>query len=81
MDFLNQYRGLRFDRRIPAIPPVLTTLAIAGGVFTVMWLAIPTDTLYWILLPMVLMLVWLARFGRREALAVIIGWLRRLENL
>lgn len=80
MEFLSKYQNLHFNRRIPAIPPVLVTLVGAGAAFVVMWLTIPTTALFWLLLPIVLVLVWLARFGWRAGLATLIAFLRRLET-
>jgi hypothetical protein len=81
MDILDQYRKLRLDRRIPAIPRTVVVLGIAGVVFSVIWAVVPAGALYWLLLPIVLVLVWLASFGWREGVSALIATLRRLENM
>src|SRR5690606_1560016 len=80
METPHQYRNLSFDRRIPAIRPVLVTLGVTGVVFTVAWLLLPPQALYRLLLPVMLGLVWLARFGWREGLGALIAFLHRLER-
>ena len=80
MNSSSRYRSLSFDRRIPAIPPVLATLGVTGAVFTAAWLLLPPQALYWLLLPVMLGLVWLARFGWREGLGALIAFLHRLER-
>ncbi len=81
MNFQNDYHKLRFDRHMPVIPQPLMPLGIAGITFTLAWLVIPQSALFWLLLPVVLVLVWLSGYGWRQGLATLIRLLRRLESL
>ncbi len=82
MDRTDAYSNLRFEQpprtllrsRIVPIGVVLT-------VFTVLWFLIPPNTLYWLLLALLAVLVWIASYGWRQALAVFIVLLHRLEQL
>lgn len=73
--------NLRFERP----PRSLSHRAIAVGVglaiFTLLWILLPSSTLYWLLLFFLGVLVWVASYGWRQALSTLIVLLRRLEQL
>ncbi len=74
------YRGLRFDRRPRVISESVLTIGAALVFFTLLWVFIPHGALYWLLLPLVGILVWVARFGWRSALSVIHSFMHYLEE-
>jgi len=80
MDWTEVRPDLRFERR-RAVPQ--RVLAIAGilALFTLLWAAVPRGVLYWLGLFLLAALAWVASYGWREWLAVVIGLLHRLERL
>ena len=75
------YSGLRFDRR-PVRPTTRIFWVVSAGiVFTLAWLMLPTELLYWLLLPGVLALAWAASYGWRGALAAVKATIAFLERL
>ena len=81
MNHFKLYENLRFDRRIPVIPRSIIPLGITFVIFSGLWLLLPPAMLYWLLLPFMLVLVWLAGYGWRQGLADLIAFLQRLERL
>ncbi len=81
MNQSNEYQGLRFTR--PRQLTLSKRIVIGGGllVFTVLWWLVPHDALYWLLLAMFGILLWVASFGWRQALAALHDLLHRLEQL
>jgi hypothetical protein len=49
--------------------------------FTVLWWIIPVSALYWLLVPLIGGLAWMASYGWRQALAALQALLRRVERL
>jgi len=75
------YRGLRFERTARAVPRRLVLIGGVLIVFTSLWWIIPTSALYWLLLPLMGFLAWMASYGWRQALAALQDLLRRLEQI
>ncbi len=74
------YRGLNFrahSRRIPG-RALIAVGAFSG--FTLMWWAVPPAVFYWLFLPILLILVWMASYGWRSAVAQLIKFLQSLED-
>lgn len=81
MNHTNPFSNLNFDLRRRAIPTRLLAVGAAFIVFTFIWLIVPQDVLYWLLLPVVLCLTWAASYGWRQAVAVLIEFLHSLLEL
>ena len=85
-----QYAGLRFERRrsrlrLPhvRVPARLVAMVIGLVAFIVLWQLVPPNLLFWVLLPLVGTLLWVASYGWRQVLRVIralVDWLERLED-
>ena len=73
--------NLRFERRPRPRPYRAIAIGVGLGIFTLLWRLIPSRTLYWLLLPTVAGLVWVASYGWRQALAILITLLIRFEQL
>jgi hypothetical protein len=75
------YRGIEFRRPRFSIPirPILIAIGLLG--FTLLWFLIPSGTLYWILLPQVAVLLWMATHGWRRALLAVHQMIHRIERL
>jgi len=80
MDMRSSYRGLRFERRSLTIAGKLIPVGLALIIFTLLWVLVPHSTLYWLLLPVSIVLVWMAGHGWRQALASLHNLLHRLEQ-
>ena len=75
------FRGLNFAPRRRGTFRRPLAIIISLIVFTVMWRYIPHDVLFWLMLPVIAVLVWLASYAWRTALNALISMLRRLENM
>jgi hypothetical protein len=76
-----EYSGLRFDRR-PARPRMRVIwifLACLG--FTLLWVFIPHNILFWFLLCVIAVFSWMTSYGWRRALADIHRLVDFLERL
>lgn len=79
-DKTKMYQGLRFEQAARAVP---RRLVLTGGVligFTLLWWIIPSSVLYWLLVPLIGLLAWMASYGWRQALAVLRDLLDRIEQ-
>ncbi len=65
---------LRFERQRRAVSRRLMTVGVSLALFTLLWLAVPPGTLYWLLLTAIGVTVWVASYGWRQAL-------RRIHDL
>lgn len=85
-----QYSQMPFGRRsshlrlarihIPARP---AAIVIGLIVFAALWWLVPANVLFWVLLPVVGVLLWMATYSWRRTLQVIralVDWLERLEE-
>jgi len=75
------FASLNFDVGRHPISPRLLAVGAAFIIFTLLWLVIPHSTLYWLLLPLILALMWAASYGWRPAVAASIQLLRWLLSL
>jgi len=71
---------LRFERRPRPLPYRAIAVGVSLGIFTLLWMLIPPNALYWLLLPLLAVLVWVASYGWRQSLAVLITLLHQLER-
>ena len=74
------YKNLRFETRSRPAPRHLIAVGSAIGVFILLWFTIPQNALFWVLLPLVGLLVWVASYGWRRALATLHELVHRLEQ-
>ena len=81
IDWKETYSGLHFEHRPLTSPHPLSPIAMGLGFFTLLWVVVPPSTLYGLLLVLLAVLVWIARYGWRQALAVLITQLQRFEQL
>jgi hypothetical protein len=77
----SDFQHFRFDRRPRLIPGKVLPMGIAVIAFSLAWFLIPHPALYWTMLLAILILVWVAGFGWRQALSNLINWLQRFEQL
>jgi hypothetical protein len=55
---------------------------IAGlAVFTILWWVIPHDALYWLFAPLLAIMILMASYGWKEAIANLVSFLHYLEQL
>lgn len=81
MEDPSSYRGLNFNAQPGRRPARAVAVAVVSVIFTVSWWLIPHAALYWLLLPAVTLLGWMASFGWREANSHLIQFLQSLEHL
>lgn len=81
MNPVNDYHGLRFEQRARPLPRRLITVAVVVSTFSLLWWTVPPNTLFWLLLPIVALLAWMASYGWRQAIAALHAILHRLERL
>lgn len=74
------FRNLHFDSRASAWPRRLIPVGIALALFTILWVLVPASALYWLLLPLVAVVVWAASYGWRKALSVLHDLLHQIGN-
>jgi len=80
MDNTNAFRGLNFRVRPRRIPARVLIVGAAFLVFTLTWWVVPNGAFYWLFSPILLMLVWVASYGWRPAVARLIEFLQFLEE-
>lgn len=78
MKWAERNLNLRFDPQPRPLPYRLIAIGVGLGIFTLLWFFIPPTALYWLLLPLLAALVWVASYGWRQALAAFHGQLHRL---
>lgn len=81
MNPVNEYNGLKFQQRARPLPRRLITVGIAAVVFGGLWWIVPPNTLFWLLLPLVMLLAWMASYGWKQAIVALHALLHRLEHL
>jgi len=74
------YQNLRFDKQPRRLPHRLIAVCLIMFFFTIFWRYVPHNALYWILLPILAILGWLATYSWRQALSSLILFLHRLEQ-
>ena len=80
MDWSEITPNLRFERQPHPLPHRAIAIGSVLSIFTLMWILIPPGALYWLLLPLLAVLVWAASYGWRQSLAALIALLHRLEQ-
>jgi hypothetical protein len=80
MDKSKDYHGLRFTRPARVLNPRLIIVGLGVALFCLVWLVIPLNFLFFLLILPVAGVVWVASYGWRAALSTLQGWLRRLER-
>ena len=81
MNDASAYRGLNFNLRRRRVPQRLLFVALCFVMFTVLWWIVPYNAIYWLLSPFLLILVWMASYGWRPAVAHLVKFLQSLEKL
>lgn len=82
MQTSDDFRTLNFERqRSRSVPRGLIPYVLVLGLFTLLWVLVPTSVLYWLTLPVLAVLVWVASYGWRQALAALIQALEHLEGM
>jgi hypothetical protein len=81
MDKSNRFRNLRFEPKAWFLNPRLVTVGIILAMFSLGWLIIPLNFLFFLLLLPIAGIVWAASYGWRHALSILLDWLHRLERL
>lgn len=84
MNQSEQFAGLRIPRRPQAgfhISRRATVLLATPILFSLLWLILPHNVLYWLLLPLVSASMWMASYGWRWAVADLRRALERLETM
>jgi hypothetical protein len=80
MDNPNSYRGLNFSEQRHRVSRRVVGVVVAGAGFTLAWWIVPHAALYWLLLPIVGFLAWMASYGWHEANTHLIRFLESLEQ-
>ena len=83
MNTTHQYQNsVRFDRRLQRqIPFRWIAIALIGATFGGVWWYLPPTTAFWVLLPVTLVLAWLATYGWKTGLHAIHALVDKLEHL
>ena len=80
MNWTETPHNLRFEHRSRPLAgrPIAIAATVAG--FALLWLIVPAGILFWLLLLLVLLLAWVATYGARKALSILVKALSRLEE-
>jgi uncharacterized RDD family membrane protein YckC len=78
MNRSSPFSNLDFSTRARAIAPRVLAVGAAFFLFTLLWLVVPHGILYWLLLPVVLVLTWMASYGWRPAVFWLVEYLDSL---
>lgn len=78
MNNTNPFSNLNFRVRPQTIPAQWIAIGIAFVLFTILWNAVPESALYWLLLPIILCLTWIASFAWRQAVKTLRDYLSSL---
>jgi hypothetical protein len=81
MNQSNPFSNLHFGIRPRRVPAQVIALAAAFVALTLIWLIVPQSALYWLLLPIVLCLTWMASYAWRQAVSALIEFLHSLLEL
>ena len=80
MNWHSTESNLRFERRSLTALYRLIAVAVTLGVFTLLWVIMPFEGLYWLLLLLVGLSTWIATYGWRGATIALISALTHLER-
>lgn len=76
-----RYSNIHFEWRFGRIPRrALSLIGIPVG-FTILWIALPTTTMYWLTLLLIAVLTYVAGFGWEKALAHLIHFLQAQQRM
>ena len=84
MNRVDPFRDLRFAARpriFGRIPRRIGTLGLALAAFSLLWVILPPSAFFWLMLPVVAVLVWAASYGWQQTLSVLIEALQHLEQM
>ena len=81
MDWTESSQNLRFEHRRRPLDRRPIAIAAVVASFSLLWLAVPDGVRFWLLLPLVILLAWLATYGWRKALHILIKALSHIEQL
>ena len=76
-----EYSHLNFNRPLRRIPARAAAVGVTLTLFSLAWAILPSSGMFWLLLITLGAAVWVASFGWRTALTVLIDYLHRLERL
>jgi hypothetical protein len=77
----NPYQDLRFERDTRRVIPRWSIVVGSLAIFSLLFLALPRGVFYWLFLPVLALLVWIASFGLRRALSAVHDLIHLLEEL
>lgn len=77
----SDFSNLRFDRPQQRIPNRLVWVGSLMAGFSLAWIILPHNALFWLILILVGALGWAASYGWRQAVRVLTGWLNQIQNL
>jgi uncharacterized RDD family membrane protein YckC len=81
MENPSAFRGLHFSAQPSRRPVRAIAVGAVAALFTLLWWVVPHSALYWLLLPAISVLGWMATYGWREANSHLIRFLQSLEHL
>ena len=81
MDVEEIYRVIQFDRPRRTVPRRLIPIGIGLVIFTLLWVFVPPRALYWLLLPLVTVLLWMASYSWRRVLTAIHKLIHRVDQM
>lgn len=81
MDQTDAFRNLNFTIRRRQLSARLIAVIVALVIFTILWRIVPPEALYWLLALCLAVGVWLASYGWRQAIFILIRFLQTLERL
>ena len=76
-----EYENLNFEPPLGNIPPRMMWIIATLGLFSLAWWLVPHNALYWLALPIIAGLAWLASFGWRPGLQALLRFIHQLEQL
>jgi uncharacterized protein (DUF983 family) len=80
MNHSQTFHGLRFERPNRTVPRRLVVIVGSVVLFALLWWLLPPSLMFWFVLLIVAVLTWMASYGWREAVVVLIALLHRLEE-
>ena len=81
MDWQETSHNLRFEHRSRPLARRPIAIAAIVATFALLWLIVPVSILFWLMLLLVALLAWLATYGWRKALHLLVEALSHLEQL
>jgi hypothetical protein len=81
MNWSDNFKDLRFDRRIITFPGRLIFTFIILVIFTICWHILPRILMYWFWFFALGIITWVASYGWHNALGALINFLHLLDQL